>query len=487
MTSGSHGGFPCGSFSMVRYKPGGPPPVRSLAHMYGLPTNSPAQQAEADRGTLLACRALQVWGETIQSQRLRQVPDLATLENPPGSDSKAEGPAWELPEFRKVMDEMKMVVARFNTCAYQKKERVRWFKPAMFAGLMSGLETLKKTCECPAGFQHEQLLGKKKTSAAAKYPHDLAMEYAGLVVRIFKATMNLEWWRYMEKTKKQEVNQLQKSWVSSKTRSTSGPAMSQDQLSELRNMKRAWNVLGDEKDKLPESTRASKKARREDENDAYLGGMRNPLKAVKRLRVLAEAGQDVLRLWRNFVVDFPKAMEIAATYGSERCEIDQETLKEWNMRFFKLIKVERPTVVLKSKVMFESPLKAEVWKAWQLFSRDPEDMIHSWVVRGVPLGMSEEVPLSNGIFPPVFETKDSPDVAPGLEAQLGTINYKSMYDDVGPAQEELDRLVSKGFAVIMEKEEAVKEFQTGTMSRLALITKVKENYTKYRIIIDLLR
>lgn len=64
---GAHAGFPCGSFSMVRHRPGGPPPVRNMEFMYGLPGNSPAQQAEADKGSTLAIRSVVVIGEVIQS------------------------------------------------------------------------------------------------------------------------------------------------------------------------------------------------------------------------------------------------------------------------------------------------------------------------------------------------------------------------------------------------------------------------------------
>lgn len=96
----SHAGFPCGSFSKVRHRPGtGPPFVRLLEFIYGLPTNSQRQQAEADRGSLLAMRSTQITAEVIQCQRLRRVPGCGTLENPPGSEDRLEGPAWCLPRW----------------------------------------------------------------------------------------------------------------------------------------------------------------------------------------------------------------------------------------------------------------------------------------------------------------------------------------------------------------------------------------------------
>ena len=49
-----HAGFPCNTFSRARWNMvnRGPPPVRSLQHIYGLPPNSPEepQQAEVPAG-----------------------------------------------------------------------------------------------------------------------------------------------------------------------------------------------------------------------------------------------------------------------------------------------------------------------------------------------------------------------------------------------------------------------------------------------------
>ena len=51
-----HAGFPCNTFSRARWNMDfrGPPPVRSLQHIYGLPSNSAEEQLLADVGTLLA-------------------------------------------------------------------------------------------------------------------------------------------------------------------------------------------------------------------------------------------------------------------------------------------------------------------------------------------------------------------------------------------------------------------------------------------------
>ena len=61
---GAHSGFPCTTFTRLRWRPeeGQPGPVRSRQHIYGLPTNTRAQQDEADRGTLLAATSVRIPG-----------------------------------------------------------------------------------------------------------------------------------------------------------------------------------------------------------------------------------------------------------------------------------------------------------------------------------------------------------------------------------------------------------------------------------------
>lgn len=200
-----HAGPPCGSFSIMRHKPGGPPAVRNLEWIYGLPSNTPRQQAEADRGSTLAIRTTLLLGEIIQSQRRRKVPEAATLENPPGSESQTEGSMWALPEVADFMEKFQCIKAWFNSCAFQRKERVRWLKLAQFGGRLNGLESLRRKCSCPRDFQHQALVGKRRTSESARYPNDLAMEYARLLIQVFRTTLNLEWWRHLAKFHRAEL------------------------------------------------------------------------------------------------------------------------------------------------------------------------------------------------------------------------------------------------------------------------------------------
>lgn len=60
LVDGFHAGFPCSTFSRLRWReaPNLPGPVRSKSHPYGLPSNTPAQQKECDVGTVLLARSV---------------------------------------------------------------------------------------------------------------------------------------------------------------------------------------------------------------------------------------------------------------------------------------------------------------------------------------------------------------------------------------------------------------------------------------------
>ena len=312
---GGHAGPPCGSFSMARYNEGsGPPPVRSLEQIYGLASNNARQQAEADAGTILFVRSLQVIGEIIQAQRMRRVPECGTVENPPGSESQREGPAWRLPETEAWLERFGAETVKFNTCGYQMKQLRRWWKMAQFGGRLEGLGSLKRKCSCAKGFKHQALVGKSRTSEAAQYPQELCDEYCKLVIKNFKTVLNLEWWRGQSEVKQKELNDAQKRWILSKEKMSMKEPVEDKVMGEWRGSKRAFEAGNTMLDHLPSSSKKSKREMREEENSYFVGGMRNPRIAVSRLGALAEAGQDVARLWRAFVKRNPMVLETASPW-----------------------------------------------------------------------------------------------------------------------------------------------------------------------------
>ena len=107
---------------------------------------------------------------------------------------------------------------------------------------------------------------------------------------------------------------------------------------------------------------------------------------MSRMGALAEAGQDVARLWRAFVKDNPTALETAASYGTDRCELDLVLAAKWKELLGKLIKVGKPpAIALKGKFHFDSPLGPMMWEAWCKFAKDPDTSVSQWIKTGAPL------------------------------------------------------------------------------------------------------
>ena len=168
--------------------------VRSAAHIYGLPGNTPMQQKEADEGTLMATRSAWLHQKQIETCKRRAVPEVSTVENPPGAENT--GSAWNVPEVKAVISETKSSSVEFNTCAFQSKLRKRWYKPARRVGKLESMNTLPKVCKCPAWVEHVPLVGKQNTEAAGAYPEELTTEVARKVVNTWKRVLNVEWLRW---------------------------------------------------------------------------------------------------------------------------------------------------------------------------------------------------------------------------------------------------------------------------------------------------
>ena len=98
---GFHAGFPCGSFSRLRFRQakGYPGPVRTKKEPYGMKENSRKQQKEADDGTIMAARSINMAKAVATARPERKVVPVATLENPPPTDHPEHLSAWELPEM----------------------------------------------------------------------------------------------------------------------------------------------------------------------------------------------------------------------------------------------------------------------------------------------------------------------------------------------------------------------------------------------------
>ena len=423
-----------------------------------------------------------MWGVQVGGDRRGHPEGPAQAEGARGGGE--EGPAWELPEVKTFMDAFECQAADYNTCAYQGDERVRWYKPGRWAGRLLDLNRLSKQCTCGQWIRHEPLVGAKRTSLAAQYPRKLCEEYCKLVVTAFKHTLQLEYWRHKLTTKTEEVSELKKKWLLSKERIYQGPPEGRQVADPS---KRVWEAAQASQDTRPQLG-MSKKARREEENDRFIGGMRNPGRAVERLSRVRQVGMDVSRIWDRFIHDYPKALDVAKNYGSEANRPDMEIEMMWKGALKMFFQTRAfPDIILKDKYEFESPLDPELWDAWLRAAADPEKHLVEWIRKGVPLGMSKEIPCC-GIFPMADDPELDMEEMPELADQLGAVNYKSFTEEPAHARAELSRLVEEGFAVVLPTAKAKDMHKKGIVSKLALLIKNKDDGSvKRRIIIDLLR
>ena len=72
LIDGYRSGFPCSTFSRLRFRdaPNLPKPVRTRSEPHGKKSNSQAQQAECDRGTVMLARSVQLAEELVEESHL---------------------------------------------------------------------------------------------------------------------------------------------------------------------------------------------------------------------------------------------------------------------------------------------------------------------------------------------------------------------------------------------------------------------------------
>ena len=523
-----HGGFPCSSFSRARWsKNPGPKPVRSKEEIYGLSTNSVDQQAEADLGTLMATSTTSVVEAHCVACRKRGVPEAGTLENPPGDQQS--GSAWDLGEVKKALMDMGGETVDFNTCAYQTSKK-RWYKSARWGGKIDGgLKDLSRVCRCPAWVFHVSLVGKEKTEASGEYPDLLCDEIAAKVIRAWKRTLNLEWWRNQVKIKGEEVSELQRKWLENeekkldksragpKTLKRTAPGPDRESMgkrlkksherdekgekepatkrSERQRSKRAASPV--RVDDIPRTSGTqSKKEVKELENDIALGGMRNPDKAVQRLWAVREQGAVFRDRWEDFAKRNPAALLVGKNYATNEAKLQEELVTMWtqemdeSMGDFELHKALEDECKLKENFEYTSPLNKDLWLKWRVVTKDPDNALYTFMKDGVPLGMEQRIPTSNGIFPSSRSGQQTvEDEGTEFEVLRGLNNYTSVQDQPDEAEIEIQRYMSKGYVKKMTWDEVEERLgKIGTVSKLALILKQKaDNTVKRRIVIDLRR
>lgn len=371
---GFHSGFPCGSFSRVRWRdsPGGAHPVRSMAHIYGLPGNTPMQQKEADEGTLMAVRSAWLHKKQIETCKRRAIRDVRKP-----SRGREHGVSLGRPR-NESGKETKSSSAEFNTCPFQSKLKKRWIAlvQARQVGRKTGVfELVVKGLQVPGlGGTSASCRKTQHRGSGSLYPEELTQEIARKVVNTWKRVLNLEWLRWQIHWSSQ-VSELQAKWLKNEEKKrkreyddaepvATNPLSTEKRFDKVTS--KAVEAKPKETEELPSSSAGpSKCQRKEEQNDFSIGGMRNPATAVARLHQVKKVGEQISAAWLDFVKDFPKALEAAIHYGSNEAKIDKTVMEAWRDRLESLLGVEpQDGVTLKEAVEFSSPLYAPLWDAW---------------------------------------------------------------------------------------------------------------------------
>ena len=232
----------------------------------------------------------------------------------------------------------------------------------------------------------------------------------------------------------------------------------------------------------------TKQARKDEEEKEYIGGMRDPLSALRlvpgwesvgarcavAINKLQDSDEDVklvgLRLGDS---DFD---------GPSKAVLHR--VKEAICAEFTLEEIAQP----KPEFGLASAISATLFAGLLHRARDPDaDTLHSWIVEGAPMGMDAEIPV-NGIFPPSTKVLPKSSRAPPLDIVWNESfeQYGSVLDNIQDATAEYDRFVSNGFIVNLDSRSVEHRFPLGHLSHVGVVIKVKRDGTrKVRIIVDM--
>ncbi|CAK0840856.1 unnamed protein product, partial [Prorocentrum cordatum] len=236
------------------------------------------------------------------------------------------------------------------------------------------------------------------------------------------------------------------------------------------------------------------KAAREAANNAALGGLRNPNRAVARSVGLRRTGARIRKVLDE-VPDRSSFKEgiisVIEQMGTDQC------------RGFSLEAVEFTQEALRKKFGAPRPdpgtvFDHQLWKSLLGAAGDPETEVPGWLRHGCPTGIGESEVRTCGIFPPVDHASAAIEKARQFAALRVAQqwrhdlrnNYASFYADGGAlAEQEVQRIEQRGYIeIIRDWDEVRSRWPDATASKVALLVKTREDgSTKARIIIDLLR
>ena len=234
----------------------------------------------------------------------------------------------------------------------------------------------------------------------------------------------------------------------------------------------------------------TKKAIRERENAAFVGGMRNPRHAVAQNPHPQRFGRRARKITELFFDENPSVQTaLLAAFGIKdpardvALESSIEPLRAALAREFGCSDTAPTTGLCSSR------LRAGLIEACVDAAQDAEIDLAGWIRHGAPIGVTSSIP-ARGIFPTVPETGRPPEELPEILTDLADfVNYKSVEEDRATAEPEILREVKLGFAELLTLDEVTARYGTSVVaSKLALIIKEKRDGSiKLRIVNDFRR
>ena len=215
------------------------------------------------------------------------------------------------------------------------------------------------------------------------------------------------------------------------------------------------------------------KAKPDPRSQPHLGGMRNPAEAAKGMPAAMSLGLRIYARWERFCKDNPQALQVAET-----------ELK-------RLVGVRgRPQLSLSERWRYDSTLEWGIIQAWVDKSGDPDVDLASWARDGVPMGINRKI-ATRGVFPLKEEASVKEEYLADALAQISggqVANYTSVQENKEDAKGEVERLISLGYAERITEQQVRKHFSQGTVSKLGVVVKPKDDGSKkVRLVIDMRR
>jgi hypothetical protein len=238
----------------------------------------------------------------------------------------------------------------------------------------------------------------------------------------------------------------------------------------------------------------SAKERKDQEDEACIGGMRNPRKAVAKLPRWQTWGERAAQAIDRTISEDPRVLELAQEMAQG---MSKEQVAKAQTLLERLGAKSAAEIAQITNTTDWMEVGATKWR-WRLMkavgeaTADPDQDVPEWFGKGTPLGINEPI-KSRGIYPLAPPTKAQMESAEYL-AQLGSHvevdrNYASFHQHIQESAEELDRLLAEGHIERIGSWTDVKDrWPDARATKLATLVKARpDGSVKTRFIADMLR